>query len=84
MYKITAVIPEPEFKLQLNFEDGSQVVYNMQKLVKIIPYNKLSDWEYFRKVRFDENCVYWETEENKPEYFPLSISFDTILFSLRA
>ena len=83
MYKIIAVSPEPDFKLHLEFNDGSRVIYNMQKLVKTIPYIRLNEWVYFKKVRYDDKSVYWEPEESKPEYLPLRLSIDTILFSLR-
>ncbi|MGB8452659.1 MAG: hypothetical protein WCD89_10025 [Anaerocolumna sp.] len=55
----------------------------MQDMVKTFPYNKLSDWEYFRKARCDEKAIYWYAEDVKHKYFPLSLSIDTILFSLR-
>jgi len=83
MCKIAAVRPEQDYKLRIDFDDGSQIIYNMQKLVRTMPYNKLNDWELFQKVRYDEKSVYWETQENKPQYFPLRLNIDTILFSLR-
>ncbi len=83
MCKITEVHAEGDNKLRIDFDDGSQVIYNMQKLVKTIPYIKLSDRSYFEKVKYDEKSVYWDNEDGKAEYFPLKLSIDTILFSLR-
>ena len=83
MYKIVLVTPEPDYKLRIDFNDGSRVIYNMQTLVKTIPYNRLNEWDLFRRVNYDEKSVYWEPEDNAPEYFPLRLSIDTILFSFR-
>lgn len=83
MSKIAGVHGSDDYKLLIDFEDGSNITYNMQKLVKTIPYFRLKDLTCFQAVKFDEKSVYWEAADEKPEYIPLRLSVDTILFSLR-
>lgn len=83
MSKIVNVYAGDDYKLLIDFEDGSSITYNMQKLVRTIPYLRLKDSSSFQAVKFDEESVYWDAGDEKPEYFPLRLSVDTILFSLR-
>lgn len=83
MSKIVNVSAGDDYKLLIDFEDGSSITYNMQKLVRTIPYLRLKDSSSFQAVKFDAESVYWEAGDEKPEYFPLRLSVDTILFSLR-
>ncbi len=83
MSKIVNVLASDDYKLLINFTDGSNITYNMQRLVETIPYFRLKDLSSFLAVKFDEKSVYWDAGNEKPEYFPLRISVDAILFSLR-
>lgn len=83
MSKIVCVHGSDDYKLLIDFDDGSKVTFNMQNMVKTLPYFRLNDLTSFQAVKFDGKFVYWEPEENKPEYFPLRLSIDKILFSLR-
>lgn len=83
MSKIVCVQAGDDYKILISFEDGSSINYNMQKLVGTLPYLKLKDLKCFQGVRFNEKYVYWEPEEGKQVLFPLRLSVDNILFSLR-
>ena len=83
MSKIISVQGNEDYKLLIDFEDGSSISYNMEKLVKTMPYFRLKDLTSFQAVKFDEKLIYWEPEDGKSEYFPLRLSIDKILFSLR-
>lgn len=83
MSKIVGVHGSDDYKLLIDFEDGSNITFNMQKLVRTIPYFRLNDLVSFQTVKFDTKSVYWDAEDQKPEYLPLRLSIDTILFSLR-
>lgn len=83
MSKIINVHASDDYKLLIDFEDGSSITFNMQKMVKTIPYLRLKDPTSFQTVKFDEKSVYWDAEDEKREYLPLRLSVDTILFSLR-
>lgn len=83
MSRVVNVQARDDYKLFIDFEDGSSIVYNMQKLVETLPYVKLKDPASFHAVKFDEKSLYWDALDAKPEYIPLRISVDSILFSLR-
>ena len=83
MSKIVKVCTGDEYKLLIDFDDGSSITYNMQKLLKTIPYLCLQDSASFQAVKSDEESVYWDVGNKKHEYFPLRLGIDTILFSLR-
>lgn len=83
MSKIVNVRARDDYKLLIDFDDGSSLLFNMQKLVKTIPYFRLQDLVSFHTVKFDETSVYWKNADRKPEYLPLRLSIDAILFSLR-
>ncbi|WP_312613534.1 DUF2442 domain-containing protein [Oscillibacter sp.] len=81
--KITNVCATEDYKLLIDFEEGNQVIFNMQRMVETLPYLRLRNEEVFRAVRFEDKAVYWDPPDEKPEIFPLHITVDTILFTLR-
>lgn len=83
MSRIVNVQAGDDYMLFLDFEDGSNIAFNMKKLVNSIPYFKLKEPSCFQRVKFDDKFVYWDATDEKPEYLPLRLSIDTILFSLR-
>ncbi len=83
MSKIAHVHASDDYKLLIDFDDGSKIIFNMQKMIKTLPYLRLNDPASFQTVKFDEKSIYWDAADNKPEYFPLRLSVDNILFSLR-
>ncbi len=83
MSKIISAHGSDDYRLLIDFEDGSSITFNMQKLVKTIPYCRLKDPKSFQTVKFEEKSVYWNAGDDKPEYLPLKLSVDAILFALR-
>ena len=84
MSSIVNVRTSNDYKLLIDYDDGSSITFNMQKMVETIPYFRLKNPASFEAVKFDGKSVYWEASDGKPEYIPLKLSIDTILFSLRA
>ncbi len=83
MSKVVYVHGSDDYKLFIDFDDGNSIVFNMQKMIKTLPYLRLNDLSSFQTVKFDEKSVYWDAVDNKPEYYPLRLTVDNILFSLR-
>lgn len=81
--KITNVCATNDYRLLIDFEEGNQVTFNMQRMVETIPYYRLSDLDTFKSVRFEDKAVYWVPPDEKPEILPTRITVDEILFSLR-
>jgi hypothetical protein len=80
--KIQNVEATDDYMLIIDFEDGSRIQLNMQKKLKSIPFMEVRDLERFKTVKFQERAVYWDSDQ-KPEYRPLRLTVDDILFSLR-
>ncbi len=83
MSKVVHVHGSDDYKLFIDFDDGHSIVFNMQKIIKTLPYLRLNDLSSFQTVKHDEKSVYWDGVDGKPEYFPLRLTVDNILFSLR-
>lgn len=83
MSKIQHVNARNDYKLLIEFEDGSTIIFNMQKMVNTLPYLWLNDISNFNTVKFKGKSIYWDAGGEKTEFFPLRLSIDNILFSLR-
>lgn len=83
MGKIVNVRAGEDYRLLIDFDDGSSLIFNMQRMVRTLPYFGLQDSASFQAVKFDDKSVYWDAPDGKPEYLPLKLSLDNILFSLR-
>jgi len=81
--KITNVQATDHYILLVDFENGSRVNFDMKRMVETLPYRRLSDPNTWRAVKFEEKAVYWDPPDEKPEIFPMRITVDEILFSLR-
>ena len=81
--KITNVGATEDYRLLIDFEEGNQVIFNMQRMVETLPYRRLRDIETFKSVRFEDKAVYWDAPDGKPEIVPMRFTVDSILFSLR-
>ncbi|MGB8452816.1 MAG: DUF2442 domain-containing protein [Anaerocolumna sp.] len=79
MIKVT---PNDNYTLLIEFEHGNQILFNMERMVETIPYWSLSDLECFKRVRIEDKAICWDTD--KPQTgFPLRLTVDNILFSIR-
>jgi hypothetical protein len=81
--KITNVQATDDYKLLIDFEEGNRVSFNMQRMVETIPYFRLRQLDAFKAVKFEDKAVYWDPPDGKPEYMPMRITVDEILFTLR-
>lgn len=81
--RITAVQATDDHSLLIDFEQGNRVTFSMKRMVETIPYMRLSNLDVFRAVRFEDKAVYWDPPDERPEYMPMRITVDEILFSLR-
>ena len=83
MSKIAEVHGSEDYKLLIDFEDGSKIEYNMAKMVKTLPYRQLKELSNFQKVKIKDKLIFWDLTETASTYFPLCLSIDHILLSLR-
>lgn len=81
MSKIIDVTPNEDFTIWIEFEHGNKILFNMQELIKSIPFLSLHDMKHFKNIRFEDKVVYWEDE--KQTVIPSRLTVDNILFALR-
>ena len=57
--KIVNVVPNDDYTLLIEFEHGNKILFNMQKLIKTIPFSNLNNLENFKKIGFEEKAIFW-------------------------
>jgi hypothetical protein len=84
MSKIINVVPNDDFTMLIELEQGNKVIFNMQRMVKTMPYYSLSNLENFKKLYFEEKAVCWTPSSGATlSVCHLRITLDNILFMLR-
>ena len=53
----------------------------MERMVKRLPYQDLNNLELFKKVKFEDKAIYWDTD--RPTIIPLRFTVDDILLTIR-
>ena len=84
MSKIIKVIPKDDFTLWIEFEQGNKILFNMQRLIKTLPYSALNNLECFRKVEIEDKALCWhDTGAQEQTILPVRLTVDNILFMIR-
>jgi hypothetical protein len=78
------VVPNDDYTLLIEFEHGNKILFNMQRLIKTIPFSMLSDPERFRAVTVEDKALCWhDTGNPKQRLMPVRLTVDNILFMIR-
>ncbi len=68
--RIKILVPVPDFHLQVEFDDGKRVLYDVMEDIRTIESYRdlLTIHGLFDQVRLDESrtCVYWNDEIDLP------------------
>lgn len=84
MSKIIKVVPNDDYTLLIEFDQGDKILLNMQKLIKTMPYVSLKNLDYFKEVSFEDKAICWsQAQGGKPSIMPMRLTVDNILFMLR-
>ena len=84
MSKIVSVVPNDDYTLLIEFEDGNKISFNMQKLIQTIPYVGLKNLERFKNIEVEDKVISWkERDRDKPAMMPVRLTVDNILFKIR-
>nr|WP_319488547.1 DUF2442 domain-containing protein [uncultured Caproiciproducens sp.] len=81
MSKIIGVTPNDNFTILIEFEHGNKILFNMQEIIKTMPFSSLHDIKHFKDIWFEDKAVYWK--EEKQTVIPARLTVDNILFALR-
>ena len=69
--RITSVKPLPGLLLDVQFDDGRQVIYDVKEDLSLPGYSALRDvYGLFSQVQLDESrtCVYWNEDIDLPSH----------------
>jgi hypothetical protein len=59
---VVTVQPQPDFQLDLTFENGEQRRFDMRPLLAIKPWNRIASRNLFERARVDYGTVVWPGE----------------------
>jgi len=84
MSKILKVTPNDDYTLLMEFEHGNKIIFNMQDIIKTIPFSSLEDIYRFKDVTVEEKAISWpEPVPDEKSIIPLRLTLDNILFAIR-
>lgn len=83
MGRIVNVIPNDNYMLMIELDQGNKIFFNMRNLVNTMQYSKLKDLSYFNEVKFEDKAIYWSESGNERLIRPLRFTLDNILFIMR-
>jgi len=84
MGKILKVTPNDDYTLLIEFEQGNRILFNMQPMLKSLPYRSLIDLTRFKNIKLEEKAICWPDPVNGGESIvPLRLTVDNILFTIR-
>lgn len=81
--RMLRVTPNSDHTLLIEFEYGNRILFNMEGLLKTMPYRALSDPECFQSARIDGKAICWDTDKPGHALIPLRLTVDNILFAIR-
>lgn len=69
--RITSVKPLPDFQLDVHFDDGRRVIYDVKEDLNLPGYSALRDvFGLFAQIQLDESrtCVFWNDNIDLPSH----------------
>ena len=74
MNRIKAVVPKEDYCLEVQLENGSSVILNLESRLQTLRFGMLSDKEFFRKATTNGICISWDDkiEISMSEVFQLA------------
>ena len=60
MSRITGLIPQEDYRLEVQLDNGSSVTLNMESRLRTIRFGMLADRELFKKVDTDGSFIRWD------------------------
>ncbi len=84
MSRILKVTPNDDYTLLVEFEHGNKIIFNMQDMIKTIPYSSLADLSRFKNITLEEKAISWpEPVPDEKSIIPLRVTVDNMLFTIR-
>lgn len=73
MSQIKKVVPLKDYKVEVQLENGSSVILELESRLGTLRFGMLADEEFFKQVTTDGICIFWgdKIEISKNELFQL-------------
>lgn len=62
MSRIKAVIPQEDYRLEIQLDNGSSVILNLESRLQTVRFGMLSDKAFFQTVTTDGMCIRWDNK----------------------
>ena len=62
MSHIKNVVPKENYRLEVQLENGSSIVLNMESRLQTLRFGMLSDPMFFKKATTDGACIFWDNK----------------------
>ena len=62
--RVKKVIPQPDYKLKIVFNNNEQGLYDCSKLLDFGVFQELKDVDYFNKVMVCDGTVAWPNDQD--------------------
>lgn len=60
MSYIKAVVPKDGYQLEVQLENGSSVILNLESKLQTLRFGMLSDDKFFKNATTNGICIFWE------------------------
>lgn len=60
MSKITGLIPQEDYRLEVHLDNGSSVTLNLESRIHTIRFGQLEDKALFQRAVTDGICIRWD------------------------
>lgn len=74
MSRIKSVVPKEDYLLEVQLDNGSSIVLNLESRLQTIRFSMLEDKQFFKTVTTDGVCIRWgnKIEISVSEVFQLA------------
>ena len=62
MSKITGLVPQENYRLEVLLDNGSSVILNLESRLETIRFGMLADRELFQRAVTDGNFIRWDNK----------------------
>jgi hypothetical protein len=84
MSRLINVTANDDYTLLVEFERGNKIIFNMEPLIRTLPYNRLNDLVLFRDIRLEDKAICWpDNGDGGQSMMPVRLTVDNILFAIR-
>lgn len=84
MSKMLKATANDDYTLVVEFEHGNKIIFNMQQLIKTMPYYSLNNLECFKNITLEEKAIRWPDAGNLGQRpVPVRLTVDQMLFTIR-